>query len=274
MKPCTDKSVARQFVDGPEFAHYILPGLERLVRLARGSDAGPPPEPSKHIGMKQEARIRCALFDRMPFAKVSDTSGQPHCMDIRVELPCVGSLPGRVAYVESKNVRTSNVSSAELRKFEADYGRLPDADAAVLIARRRVDVTGGYSTAVAPNLRRVDARHYYVDHMDLDALTLALYLIWATGAPRLIENGDGTLRRVVNSVLRHAARALDIQKAAIGSALTALTAFKRNWFTETRGLAQSLADLRECTDGDARVECVFSALSYRACSAKRRPPLR
>lgn len=229
---------------------------------------------SKRIGMRLEVRVREALLERFGFAAVEDTSGIPEAMDVRVSLPAVADLPARVVHVECKNVSTANVGTRDLQKFERDAAALPGA--AILLARHRVDVRGGYSRPVpgVPNLRRASRRVYYVERGDLDALSVAVFLAWGrpAGPADVPEWDGGGATPATNLVLEFAADALARQKELVAGIHGRVKAFLGEWHTRTRGLADALVELREISGGRVLVEPVFAALTYRAAkpSVKKR----
>jgi len=223
--------------------------------------------------MDQESVIITRLFDSFPFATIEDTSGCPGSMDIRIELPSICDFQKKIIYIESKNIKTTNVSGPELQKFERDFCSLSDADAAIIIARRSVDVRNGYSTQVdrVPNLSRANRRQYYVDRADLNALVIAIFIIWASDLPKSLERGD--IHPAVNRMIKMASASLEAQKKLISTIFRPIRLFMDTWYCQTRSLVQSLVDLREHSDGFIQVEKMIGAINYKTMNGccKRKP---
>ena len=114
-------------------------------------------------------------MDHFPFASVIPTSQTSKSMDLRIELPLDGQDKCIIA-IESKYYNTTNVPSAEIQKFERSAVYVHGS---ILIAKRRVDVSNGFSQRLGPNLSRASPSTFYVDNDDFGALTQAIMRIYA-----------------------------------------------------------------------------------------------
>ena len=260
---------ARKYIKSPGFLTLMLPILENF----KSASITPLASTSKKIGMCQEKKLRNILFETFPCGIIEDTSCRPRSMDIRLTLPKCSIFEKCVVYIESKNIGCANVSGPELKKFERDHSALKDADAAILIARRRVDVKNGFSVPVpgVPNLFRTSKSQFYIDHMDSGALLVAIMTTWASKKIDVVECHIEILP-IINQLVGLAAGALDMQNKLISDLFEPLRNFMSSWFRNTRSLAQCLVDVREVTNGKVEVENVFAALAYKGLesSVKRR----
>lgn len=198
---------------------------------------------STFIGRTQEELIMHGLHERFPYAVVEDVHRQAHQMDIRLRLP--GKL---CVAIESKALNAANVKSADLVKFEHDFARLDGSVVgAVLVAKRRVDVANGRSQVVHHNLRRASARTYYVDNADMDALSLAVLLLFAEGQRAGDANAEDEVA-AVNQVLGQTAQYIARQNRVIGQMRKSLSEYYSQHPVLADPVAASAVRLREACD--------------------------
>lgn len=222
-----------------------------LVSFARSESVAP--APSATIGAVQETSLAQKLMDHFPFATVVQTSRTAKSMDLRLELP----LDHIIIAIESKYYNTTNVPSAEIQKFERDHAAM-DVHGSILIAKRRVDVSNGYSERLGPNLSRASPTTYYVDNDDFGALTQAVMRIYAHS----IRVDDVRCTSSLNLAWNHMAAYMK----SVHGVFDAIRGPVKRWFDEQNVLAapvvEALMNVREEMSG-ACVEQVVSALQIR-----------
>ncbi len=225
-----------------------------LVSFARSETIAP--APSATIGAVQEITLAQKLMDHFPFASVIQTSQTSKSMDLRIELPLDGQDKCIIA-IESKYYNTSNVPSAEIQKFERDHAAL-DVHGSILIAKRRVDVSNGFSQRLGPNLSRASPSTFYVDNDDFGALTQAIMRIYA----RSLRVDDIRCVPSLNVVWNHMAAYMK----SVHGVFDAIRGPVKRWFDEQNVLAapvvEALMNVREEMSGTC-VEQVVSALQIR-----------
>lgn len=227
---------------------------------------------SNLVGASQEEFLMSALMDTFPFARVEDCSRTPKNMDIRLTLPTKQGQPPCIIAIESKARKKSNVDSTEIEKFERDFAGMEDADGAILVARRRVDVLGGRSEELCRNLRRAGPNTMYVDNCCTEALVRACMLLYAhklqpSSALALVSGEEGgpvneLQLEMVNEALRQASGYIRTQNDLIAQFYQPLRSHYLHHAVTADPLAASLVNLRNVLDG-VQTEQVIHSLALK-----------
>lgn len=238
------------------FLHERVTTLAPLLVSFARQEAAVASAPSAAIGAKQEITLTQKLMDHFPFASVIQTSSCAKSMDIRVDIPLDGGEICSIS-IESKYYNTSNVPTAEIQKFERDHAAM-QTNGSILIAKRRVDVSNGYSTRLGPNLSRASPTTYYVDNNDFGALVQAIMRIYA----HTLRVEDVRCTTSLNIAWERMA----IYMKSVHSVVDALRAPLKRWLDEQSVLAApvvaALTTVREELSGSC-VEQVVSALQIK-----------